>query len=329
MKKTSIIAILILSVQFILMLASSWNDSAIMDELAHIPAAYSYVAKMDYRLNPEHPPLIKDLSALPLLFFRPNFPTDVKSWTKDNNGQWTQGAIFLYESGNNPDKIIFWSRLPVMLLSIFFGWLIFSFIKKRYNDKIALMTLALFAFSPTVLAHSRFVTTDLAAAFGFFIGIIGLVMFLEKPTLKMAVIAGIFFGIAQLLKFSLILLIPIFLIIILIWFFVEKSYYRGIIKFPFFILQILGKTILIFAVGGVVIYGVYAIHVINYPASSVEPNGKNWTKEELTEVVRLPEPQRTEKIATIPLSQMRDTIYILSSFAGGPDLNCLGAHTSV
>ncbi|KKS38764.1 MAG: hypothetical protein A3G49_04630 [Candidatus Sungbacteria bacterium RIFCSPLOWO2_12_FULL_41_11] len=319
MKKANLIAILILSFQFILMLASSWNDSAIMDELAHIPAAYSYVSKMDYRLNPEHPPLIKDLSALPLLFFRPNFPTDVKSWTRDNNGQWTQGAIFLYESGNNPDKIIFWSRLPIMLLSVFMGWLIFSFIKKRYNDKIALMTLVLFAFSPTFLAHSRFVTTDLAAAFGFFIGIIGLIMFLEKPTLKMTMIAGIFFGVAQLLKFSLILLIPIFLIIILIWFFVEKSYYRGIIKFPFFIIQILGKTVLIFAVGGVVIYGVYAIHVINYPASSIEPDGRIWTKKELTEVVRLPEPQRTEKIATVPLSQMRDTVYILSSFAGGPD----------
>ena len=332
MNKSRFIAIAILATQFILMLASSWNDSAIMDEMAHIPAAYSYVSQMDYRLNPEHPPLIKDLAGLPLLFFRPNFPTDVKSWTKDNNGQWTQGAIFLYESGNNPDKIIFWSRIPIMLLSVFFGWLIFSFIRKRYNDKIALMTLAFFAFSPTVLAHSRFVTTDLAAAFGFFIGIIGLVMFLEKPTLKMAVITGILFGIAQLLKFSLILLIPIFLIIILIWFFVEKSYYRGIIKFPFFILQILGKTILIFAVGGVVIYGVYAFHVINYPAvSSItgmawdgegvggKTVGRIWTKEELTGIVRLPEPQRTEKINSVPLSQMRDTIYILSSFAGGPD----------
>src|SRR3990167_4692639 len=107
MKKANIIAILILSVQFILMLASSWNDSAIMDELAHIPAAYSYVSKMDYRLNPEHPPLIKDLSALPLLFSGPIFHTDVKSGKGDKTGQWKKGGFFLYESGNNPDKIIF------------------------------------------------------------------------------------------------------------------------------------------------------------------------------------------------------------------------------
>src|SRR3989344_6512853 len=56
------------------------NDSAVMDELAHIPAGYSYVKELDDRLNPEHPPLLKALSALPLLALDLNFPTDKPSW---------------------------------------------------------------------------------------------------------------------------------------------------------------------------------------------------------------------------------------------------------
>ena len=51
------IACLILGMMFILMFFSSVGESAIMDELAHIPAGYSYLAEKDYRLNPEHPPL--------------------------------------------------------------------------------------------------------------------------------------------------------------------------------------------------------------------------------------------------------------------------------
>ena len=35
------------------------RDAPIVDETAHIPAGYSYVAYHDYRLNPEHPPIVK------------------------------------------------------------------------------------------------------------------------------------------------------------------------------------------------------------------------------------------------------------------------------
>jgi hypothetical protein len=47
-------------------LSSMVGNSAIVDEIAHIPSGYSYLHFGDYRLNPEHPPLIKDLAGLPL-----------------------------------------------------------------------------------------------------------------------------------------------------------------------------------------------------------------------------------------------------------------------
>ena len=113
-EKVNYLALAILAVMAGLMYFSALNDSAIMDELAHIPAGYSYLTQKDYRLNPEHPPLIKDLAALPLLFQKINFPTDTKAWQEDINGQWTQGAVFLYETGNDADKILFWMRLPML-----------------------------------------------------------------------------------------------------------------------------------------------------------------------------------------------------------------------
>lgn len=319
MKKSTIIAVIIIAVQFVLLLSSSWNDSAVMDELAHIPAGYSYVAKMDYRLNPEHPPLIKDIAGIPLLFLSPNFPQDVNSWKKDINGQWEQGTKFLYESGNDAGRIIFWARLPVMLLAVLMAGLLFFYVRKRYNEKTALFSLALFAFSPTILAHSRYVTTDLGASFGFFIGILGLVYFLEKETWRASVIAGLLFGVAELLKFSLILLLPIYLFIIFVWLLVQKSNCRGFLPSLYYLSQTILKTLTIFAAGGIVIYAVYSFHTVNYPASSREPNGKIWTTEELTKINKLPDSERWQKITQIPMSQKRDTIFILSSFAGGPD----------
>ena len=167
----STIAVAMLGIMFVLMFFSAWGDSATMDELAHIPAGYSYLAQKDYRLNPEHPPLIKDLAAFPLLYLNLNFPTDVGAWKNDVNGQWDMGRIFLYESGNNADKILRFSRFPIMLLALIFGWLLFRWVRGIYGDEVGLLTLFFYSFSPTFIAHSRYVTTDLAAAFGFFIGI--------------------------------------------------------------------------------------------------------------------------------------------------------------
>ena len=53
---------------FAICVLSIRDDSLTMDELAHLPAGYSYLTQKDMRLNPEHPPLIKDLAAFPLLF---------------------------------------------------------------------------------------------------------------------------------------------------------------------------------------------------------------------------------------------------------------------
>ncbi len=278
---SSFIACLILGMMFILMFFSAWGDSATMDELAHIPAGYSYLSQKDFRLNPEHPPLIKDLAAFPLLYLDLNFPTDVKAWKEDINGQWDMGRIFLYESGNNADKILRFSRFPVMLLALLFGWLLFKWVRGLYGDKVALLTLFFFSFSPTFIAHSRYVTTDLAAAFGFFIGIAAFTNFLSRqsggalpedvpsPTKKSSgwkhlLIAGVIFGVALLLKFSLFLLAPLYVVLGILWVILENwSEPKKITREG---LKMLGKICLIGLIALVLITIVYQFHIWNYPA---------------------------------------------------------------
>lgn len=268
-KITKYIALSLLGIMFLVLFFSAWNDSATMDELAHIPSGYSYVALQDFRLNPEHPPLIKDLSAIPLMFLNLNFPTNVPAWTEYVNGQWDMGRIFIYESGNDADKILHFARFPVMLLALLFGWLFFRWVRGLYGDKVALLALFFFAMSPTFLAHSRYVTTDLAAAFGFFIGLAAFTNFISKQgtpqAKKSLVVCGIAFGIAQLLKFSLVLLAPIYIILGVLWVFLknyENFAGKKFIKEEFIMLW---KIFLIGMIGVAVIWVAYIPHVWNYP----------------------------------------------------------------
>ena len=255
-------AVFILVISGVLMLGSMWNDSPIFDETAHIPAGYANLVLQDYRLNPEHPPLVKMVSAIPLAFKNLNFPTHIAAWTEQLNGQWDMGHAFFFEAGNDPESLVFWARIPMILLSLLTGWILFLWVRKEFGNGTALLTLTLYAFSPTIIAHSRFVTTDIGATLGFLIGCITFTNFLRNPSWKNTALAGIAFGLAQLLKFSAALLLPMYMLIFIVW--IGATYFAKQ-KLPGGFLRFLGKFISIFIFGALTIWPVYQYAVWNYP----------------------------------------------------------------
>jgi 4-amino-4-deoxy-L-arabinose transferase-like glycosyltransferase len=255
-KRINLIASFLLLLMFVLAVFSMKDDSLTMDELAHLPAGYSYLTQRDMRLNPEHPPLIKDLAAFPLLFIKNiNFPKEIDAWQKDVNGQWAFGNNFLFHQNNPALEMIFWARIPMILLLILLGFFIFKAAKEIWGPKTALLSLFFYTFSPTFLAHGRLVTTDVAAAFAFFIGIYFFVKALKNPNSKNIIFSGLSFGIAELLKFSLILLVPFFIFLAFCWWLVKKEKILTILKVVFFT----------FLIGYLLIWPVYFYHTLNYP----------------------------------------------------------------
>ena len=217
-KKTKIVAAIIISVAVALAIISVWDDSLIVDEIPHIGAGYSYLVKQDLRLNPEHPPLAKDLAAIPLLFLKlKQTAFETKQWLSDVNGQWEFGRKLIYNSENDADQITHFAKLPMFLFFILAAVLIFQWAKKLYGNGGALVALLLFSFSSTVLAHSRFVTTDLPALFGILFAAYFFVKYLQHSNHKNFWLTSIAFGIALLTKFSTFLLVPYFIILAFVW----------------------------------------------------------------------------------------------------------------
>ena len=260
---TNLIAAFLLTFVFLTAVFSMKGDSVTMDEVAHLPAGYSYLTQKDMRLNPEHPPLIKDLAAIPLLFIKNiKFPSEIDAWQKDINGQWVFGYNFLYHSGNPVDKMIFWGRIPMILILVLLGFYVFKWTKELFGNKAALLALFLFSFSPTFLAHGRLVTTDVGAATGVFIATYYFIKFLKNSSRKNLIFAGLALGFAQLLKFSVILLFPFFGILIFVWAIINSKNFKNALKI--FIIYCL-RFVAILAVCFLLIGVVYQYHVWNYP----------------------------------------------------------------
>ncbi|MFH1460853.1 MAG: glycosyltransferase family 39 protein [Patescibacteria group bacterium] len=237
------------------------GDANTMDELAHTPAGYSYIIQKDMRLNPEHPPLLKDLAGLSVWLgskitgTKINFPDQIKSWTEEVNGQWEFGRQFLFKSGNPADKIILWARLPMLLIMLLLGFYVFKWARELYDHKTGLLALFLYALSPTFIAHGRLVTTDVGAAAAFFIAAYYLIKWLQQSNNRNLIIAGLVFGLALLTKFSLVLIIPYFIFLAFVWGIINKKLFKTI-----FGLALIGLIAL------ALVWPVYLYHTWNYPA---------------------------------------------------------------
>ena len=261
-----IILVLVLALSLGLMVFSSLQESAVMDELAHIPAGYSYLNNLDYRLNPEHPPLVKMTAGLPLLFLDLNFPTDIPAWTEKVNGQWDMGYEFLYQSGNDADQVIQWARTGPIVLTLILIIFVYIWSKELMGEWWALLPAIGVALSPHFLAHGHYVTTDIGAALGVVISLYYFNRYLTFPNKKSLIIAGIAFGIAQLTKFSALILVGHMLVMVLIYALLRFNKDKHELKHAFtLIFTYLGRLFLIFTIGALVIYPLYAISSINYP----------------------------------------------------------------
>jgi hypothetical protein len=284
------------------MFLASRTDSAIDDELAHIPAGYDYVHNLDYRLNPEHPPLIKALAMLPILFLHPNFPTQNPAWTTEVNGEWDMGTQFLYKSGNDANEIIQLARIVPILFTILAIVFLYLLAKKMMGSWWALLPTFLFAFDPTVLAQGHYVTTDVGATFGVLFTTYFFLRYIESPTRKNLFWAGLAYGIAQITKFSTPFIGILFAFVLLVlwlrelfqqWNVTERSR-----RYKTFFMRgwyYLWRFIAIIGIGYIlIVYPVYFLFTRNYPLSK----------------------------------QVSDTTVILTSFANGPTpagQSCVGA----
>ena len=270
--KTKLIAGLIIISATIIAIASVWNDSPVVDEIPHIGAGYSYVVQRSYQFNPEHPPLAKDLAGLALLPLNLNQSAFAQkysaNWPTDVNGQWNFGRAFIFNSGNNAITLIRVAKLPMLLFFIISGWLIFIWTRKLYGSWAGLLALFLFSFTPTIIAHSRLVTTDMAALFGIVLSTYFFVRYLQDQTKQNFWLAAITFGIAELTKFSTFLLIPYFVLVGIIW---GYAYHQRIRS------MLLGvwKSILVIVIGFIFIVGpVYQLHLLNYSGEKQQADAK-------------------------------------------------------
>ena len=181
-------------------------NSQTVDEATHLAAGYSYLTTRDFRLDPEHPPFIKELQVLPLwVVYKLPFRPDLQQWREADQEQ--IGLDFLYKSAIPADQILAWSRFTNLFLGVLLVTLIGWWAYRLWGILPAMLAMALACLEPNLVAHSALVTTDLGVALFIFLAVYLLWEYLQLPTWGRLAAVGVSTGLALAAKFSALFLV--------------------------------------------------------------------------------------------------------------------------
>jgi hypothetical protein len=156
----------LLALYYVMAVSAASRKSMTFDELAHLTGGYTYWAFNDYRLHPENGNWPQRLGALPAVLRGASFPRlDQQAWISSN--LYVIGDQFLYSSGNDADTLLARGRALMALVGVALGALVYAWARRLVSPAGAWVSLLLFVFSPTLLAHGQLVTSDMTAALFF------------------------------------------------------------------------------------------------------------------------------------------------------------------
>lgn len=223
--KVPIIVAALMVAMAVQLLVSAKTDSATADEPIHLLSGYATLTQQHMLFDPEHPFLVKAFAAIPLLWLQPEMPEealnlDAEQAAIDYNNyhqanQW--GWEMLFQGSEDPYQVLFAARVMMVLLTLGLALVLFWWSRQLFSTVPALFVLALFCLDPNIIAHGKFINTDIGASL-FFIGVLASFwQFLHSRSLRWLFITGIALGLGMLTKFSLGMLGIILPILTITW----------------------------------------------------------------------------------------------------------------
>lgn len=193
------------------------QKSVTVDEIMYFAGGYYHWQTGDFEFNMTNPPLMKLVTAAPLLLLKPNLP-EIESPPRDWSlvRQWHFARSFLYDNRVDADRMLFGVRLPVVALGVVLGLFVFRWSAELYGSVAGLLSLSLYAFSPNMLAHTRLATHDLGIAAFMFLAAYFFWRYVRHPSIWSLVLCGVFVGLSALTKTTAMFLAPIFGVYVLI-----------------------------------------------------------------------------------------------------------------
>src|SRR5260370_24774448 len=201
-----IILLLVLEGQ---LLYSVRQESLTWDEGDHIFAGYMSLKHHDFGLNPEHPPLVKMIAAVPLLGMNLHEPQLRNRYFKTE--AYLGGRDLIFQ--NDHEMVIFRARMAASIFALLVALLAVLTAQEMFGTGAGFIALVLIVFEPNFLAHGALVTPDSGAAAALVSSIYAFYRYVKSPSWGRVAVLGLAAGLFFIVKHSAVLL-PAMLILL-------------------------------------------------------------------------------------------------------------------
>jgi len=185
------------------------------DEPAHLAAGRAYNATGDFRLHAENGLLPQRWAALAAAWTDAPAP-EFSGAAWESGDVWGVARAWLFAPGRDTMAIVGPARAMTALLALALLGVIWRWSASLWGERGGLLTLALAAFCPHLLAHGALVTSDTAAALGFAVALLAWWRLLHRVTPGRVLAAGAATAFVALAKFSGVLLAPVVFVLIVV-----------------------------------------------------------------------------------------------------------------
>ena len=111
------------------------------------------------------------------------------------------------------------ARFMTILFSVGVAYMVYHWTRALYGYSAGLLALFLYTWDPNIIAHSMLVTTDIYATGMTLFALFFFWKFLNRPNWKTGALSAFVLGVSQLAKYTCIFLYPLFLLIVLVFFY--------------------------------------------------------------------------------------------------------------
>lgn len=150
------------------------------DEPVYMGAGYAFLRSGDLRLATaaQHPPLMQELVALPLLLQPGPELAALEGWDEAEMARFAPAFVAWY--GDSLDAATFAARLPVVGVALLWAAFLFRWAADWYGPWAGIVALTLLAFDPNISAHATLATNDVGFAAFNFIALFAAMRFLRQ-----------------------------------------------------------------------------------------------------------------------------------------------------
>ncbi len=221
-KRVVLTIAVLMAIQAAMLAYTAFRLTPVYDEPGHFVAGVTHwqcgTTEL-YRVNPPMPRMV--MTAIPyLLGARVDYRSQ-RTVTLDRK----EIHLGFSHFEADPKRAMYFlglARLTAIVWPLIGTLVIFRWSRELNGDAAGLFSVALWCFSPLILANSQLILPDVAAASLGLLAAYSFYHWLKKPTFAGAFLTGLGLGAAELTKFTLIILFPLWVLIWLLWSILEQ-----------------------------------------------------------------------------------------------------------